>query len=213
MLRWRKEGETSDAPCFPPLVNDVLFDLVHPLVDVEHGEVRDNHRDHDRDRLDDPRLLQAVCQTQYVSRARQPHRCQHLALHGDALTPLTVVRLRDTDVHDCKLLREPYDGRSEERPHGHPKRREDGCQHCPAPVHPASAYAHQYPETEKRKEEGKGNERTMPWDGAEAHDDGDPESALAHDLHEQRVLELRLLHLLRARPAHVLERPSCFMST
>ena len=46
----------------------------------------------------------------------------------------------------------------------------------------------------------------MSGDGAEAHNNGDPEPALAHDLDEQRIFELRLLHLLRPRPAHVPER-------
>ena len=61
----------------------------------------------------------------------------------------------------------------------------------------------------KRKEKARRRERkqrTVSGDGAEAHDDRDTEPALAHDLDEQRILELRLLHLLCARPAHVPER-------
>ena len=45
----------------------------------------------------------------------------------------------------------------------------------------------------------------MPGDHAEAHDDGDPEPAVAHDLREQRVLEIGFFHLLGPRFAPVFE--------
>ena len=45
----------------------------------------------------------------------------------------------------------------------------------------------------------------MSGDGAEAHDDGDLEAAVAHDLREERVLEVLLLRALPARLAPVLE--------
>ncbi len=57
---------------------------------------------------------------------------------------LTIVRLRDTDVHDRELFREANDGRGEEGPHGHPERREDRGQHCIAFPRPLSVSPHNY---------------------------------------------------------------------
>ena len=48
----------------------------------------------------------------------------------------------------------------------------------------------------------------MSGEGAEAHDDGDLEPAVSHDLREERVLEARLLHLRRACLAPILEHAS-----
>ena len=52
-----------NAPRLPPFIYDLLLNPVHPLVDIYHGEVRDDDRDYDHDGLDDPRLLQASCRT------------------------------------------------------------------------------------------------------------------------------------------------------